>query len=154
MGRYHSEGVTPKLMASLPLNGDKVAIILHSGAYDRVAYALSIALVSLALGMEVHILLTYGGLKRFTRGHLADLGEETSQDVRASLSRGLKSGGVQSLEAQLADARKLGLKIYACPNAMANMNIARADLVNEVDSIVGLAAFLPLARTASLSWYI
>lgn len=100
------------------------------------------------------MLLTYEGLRRFTRGHLADIGEETSPAVRASIERGLKSGGIQHLEAQLADARKLGLKIYACSNAMANLNITQANLLDEVDSIVGLATFLGLARTALINWYI
>ena len=35
-----------------------VTIILHSGAYDRVSFALCIAQASLACGDEMHILLT------------------------------------------------------------------------------------------------
>lgn len=141
---------------AVPISPDreKVAIILHSGAYDRASYALSLALVALASGMEVHLLLTYEGLRRFTRGRLAGMGEETSSVVRASLERGLKSGGVQHLETQLADAKVLGLKVYACPTAMANLNITQADLLDEVNGIVGLAAFLGLARTATINWYI
>ncbi len=129
-------------------------MILHSGAYDRASYALSIAVVALASGMEAHLLLTYGGLRRFTRGHLEDLGEETSQNLKADIERGLRSGGIQSVESQLADAKKLGLKLYACPNAMANLNIAQSDLVDEVNKIVGLATFLQFARSTSINWYI
>lgn len=133
---------------------ERVTIILHSGSYDRASYALTIALVALASGMEVHILLTFEGLRRFTKGHLADMGEETSPNVRTNIERGLESGGIQSLETQLADAKKLGLKLYACPNAIAALNIALSDLLDEVDNIMGLAAFLGLARTASVNWYI
>lgn len=104
--------------------------------------------------MEVHLLLTFEGLLRFTKGHLLDRGEETSPRIRASVERGLSSGGLQSLEAQLDNARKLGLKIYACPNAMATLNIAQNELIEEVDSIMGLAAFLRFARTATINWYI
>ncbi len=129
-------------------------MILHSGAYDRASYALSIALVALASGMEVHVLLTFEGLRRFTKGHLADIGEETSPNVRANIERGLESGGIQSLETQLADAKKLGLKLYACPNAMAALNIGLSDLLDEVDSVKGLATFLELACTATINWYI
>ncbi len=132
----------------------RVTIILHSGAYDRASYALSIALVALASGMEVHMLLTFEGLRRFTKGHLADIGEETSPGVRANIKRGLESGGIQSLESQLADAKKLGLKLYACPNAMAALNITLSDLLDEIDSVMGLAAFLQLARSAAINWYI
>ena len=136
------------------LDKERVTIILHSGAYDRAAYALTIALVALACGMEVHLLLTFEGLRRFTKGHLADLGEETSPDVRINIEMGLESGGIQSLETQLADARKQGLKLYACPNAMAALNIGLNELLDEIDSVMGIAAFLEFARSASANWYI
>ena len=133
---------------------ERVTIILHSGAYDRASYALTLALVALASGMEAHMLLTFEGLRRFTKGHLADIGEETSSSLKVNIERGLQSGGIQPLEAQLANARKLGLKLYACPNAMAALNIGLSDLLAEIDSIMGLAAFLQLARKASINWYI
>ena len=100
------------------------------------------------------MLLTFEGLRRFTKGHLADIGEETSSSLKVNIERGLQSGGIQHLEAQLANARKLGLKLYACPNAMAALNIGLSDLLAEIDSIMGLAAFLQLARKASINWYI
>jgi peroxiredoxin family protein len=142
------------LTADVSPNKERVTIILHSGSYDRASYALTLALVALASGMEVHMLLTFEGLRRFTKGHLADIGEETSPNVRTSIERGLESGGIQSLESQLADAKKLGLKIYACPNAMAALNIALSDLLAEIDNVMGLASFLKFARTAAINWYI
>jgi|TARA_Y100000031_G_scaffold143102_1_gene173273 peroxiredoxin family protein len=104
--------------------------------------------------MEVHMLLTFEGLRRFTKGHLTDIGEETFPRVRANIERGLASGGIQSLKTQLADAKKLGLKLYACPNAMAALNIPISDVLDEVDNVMGLAAFLELAGTAAINWYI
>ena len=135
-------------------NKERVTIILHSGSYDRASYALSIALVALASGMEVHMLLTFEGLRRFTKERLTDIGEETSPNVRTNTQRGLESGGIQPLDTQLADAKKLGLKLYTCPNAMAALNIALSDVLDEVDNVMGLAAFLELARTATINWYI
>lgn len=137
-------------------NQDKkqVTIILHSGDYDRVSYALSLALVALATGMEVHMLLTYGGLRRFTHGHLEDLGEETTHQLRNAINRGLKSGGIEPLPEQLADAKRLGLRLYACAGTMSALNIVRDDLVPEVDEVIGLATFFKFARSASANWYI
>lgn len=133
---------------------ERIGIILHSGAYDRASYALSIASVASALDMEVHLLLTYEGLRRFTRGHLADIGDETSPGVRTSIERGLKSGGIKTMEDQLADARVLGLKLYACPNAMATLSIEVSELIDEVDHVMGLGQFLLITRSASATWYI
>ncbi|MEW6141796.1 MAG: hypothetical protein AB1597_01375 [Chloroflexota bacterium] len=134
--------------------GKRVAIILHSEAYDRVSYALSLAQVALASGMEVYVLLTYGALGRFVGNRLMQMGDETSPLTKERIQRGLATGGIQTLETQLADARVLGLKIYACPNAMAALNIARSDLRSEVDGTMGLATFLPLASDATINWYI
>lgn len=133
---------------------DRVAIILDSGSYERVNYAFSLATVSLAMGCEVHILLTHGALPRFTHGRLHTLGEETPAQIRPRLERGLASGGIQSLEQSLAGAKKLGLKLYACANAMANMNISRDELIQEVDEVMGLATFIDLALGAAINWYI
>jgi len=138
----------------MPSKKEQVAIILHSGAYDRASYALTLALVALASEMEVRMLLTFEGLKRFTKGHLSDIGEETSPKVKANIERELEMGNIQPIETQLADARKLGLKLYACPNALANLNIALSDVLDEVDNVMGIAAFLKFARSATINWYI
>ncbi len=135
-------------------NKERVTIVLHSGSYDRASYALTLALVTLASGMEVHMLLTFEGLRRFTKEHIADIGEETSSNLRTNIEQGLEWGVIQSLENQLAEAKKLGLKLYACPNAMAGLNIGLSDLLEEVDDVLGLAAFLQLARSAAINWYI
>ncbi|MBI4288972.1 MAG: hypothetical protein HY671_11160 [Chloroflexi bacterium] len=134
-------------MNALEDDKEHVAIVLHSGSYDRVSYALSLATAALATGMGAHILLTYGGLKRFVEGHLEDMDKETDGGLSEAIGRGLASGGIQSIEAQLDNARKLGLKIYACANAMANMN-------KEVDEVMGLVTFMKFARTATIDWYI
>ena len=138
----------------VPPEKERVTIILHSGSYDRAAYALTLALVALASDMEVHILLTYEGLKRFTKGRLTDIGEATAPDVRVNIERGLESGVIQPLETQLADAKKMGLKLYACPNAIAALNIQLSDVLDEIDDVIGVTAFLALARTAAINWYI
>lgn len=134
-------------------SAEQVTIILHSGSYDRVNYALSLASVCLAMGMATYMLLTYGGLKRFVKGHLEDM-EGTDSEFQVMFQRGKVSGGIRSIEEMLADCRKLGLRLYACANAMGNMSIARQELVEEVDEVVGLATFIQLARTAAINWYI
>jgi len=130
-----------------------MAIILHSGAYDRASSALSMALAGLSLGWQVDMLLTYGGLNRFTKGRLADLGEETPPAERNQIKHGLSTGGIRPLKDYLEDARALGLRIHACPTAMANLNISRDQLVPEVDQVTGLTSFLTMAVGAD-TWYV
>ena len=137
----------------IPTNRKRMAIILHSGAYDRACYALCLAQAALASGMEVHMLLTFEGLRRFTKDHLAEIGEETPATVRPYVVQGLDTGAIVPLEEQVAEAKKMGLRIYACPNAMASLSIALRDLQG-IDEVMGLVAFLSLASTADVNWYI
>jgi len=132
----------------------KITIILHSGSYDRASYALTLALVALANGMEAHMLLTHGGLRRFTRGHLEEMTDDTSPQARKDIEFGLMTGAMNTLEKQLADAKELGVKLYACSGIMAAFNIRRDDLLPEVDKEIGLGIFLGIARDASVNWYI
>ncbi|MBI2851444.1 MAG: DsrE/DsrF/DrsH-like family protein [Chloroflexi bacterium] len=130
-----------------------VTISLHSGSYDRVTNALSLSIICLAMGMDVTILLTYEALRRFVKGHLEDM-EGTDDEFQNLFHDGIERGSITSIEGKLTEAKNLGLKLYACPSAMATMNIVRQDLVDEVDDLMGLATFIGLARTAKINWYI
>ena len=48
----------------------------------------------------------------------------------------------------------MGLKTYACVNAMANFNVSKNELISEVDKPKGLATFLELAKDAAITLYI
>jgi peroxiredoxin family protein len=130
-----------------------MTIILHSGSYDRVTNALSLAIVCLSMGMEAHILLTYQGLKRFAKGHLEDP-DGTDPDMLAMMKRDIASGRFHSIEDKLDAARELGLKVYACTTAMATLGLSKEDMVDEVDQIMGLTTFMNLVREATVNWYI
>ena len=133
---------------------ERAVLVLHSGAYDRASYALSMALVALAMGMEVHILFTYGGLSRLVKGHSEEMGQETDSSLRPLLEKALATGRIPSFTESLREAKKMGLKVYACAAAMALLNVSRQELIAEVDQVTGLAKFLELAKNASLSFYI
>ena len=115
--------------------------------------ALSLAIVSMVMGMEAHILLTYEALNRFTKGHLEDL-DDSDNEVQTKLQQSIISGRNHSIEEKLASAREMGLRLYACANAMATMGITSEDLVEEVEEVMGLPSFIQLARNASINWYI
>jgi peroxiredoxin family protein len=131
----------------------RMTIILHSGSYDKVTNALSLAIIGLTMDMEAYILLTYEALRRFVKGHFEDP-DTTDPELLAMMQRGITSGKFHSISEKLATARELGLKLYACNTAMATLGISREDLVAEVDDIMGLTAFVQLAQSAAINWYI
>ncbi|GBC75492.1 hypothetical protein HRbin06_00810 [archaeon HR06] len=128
----------------------KLSLILHSYSYDRVHYGLSIALTGLAMGMEVHVLFTYGALKRLVKGRTDILGEG---EMEERIEKALKKGAISSIKDTISNAKKMGLKIYACVAAMSLLNIARDELIEEVDEVISLSRFLDLAKD-SLVLYI
>ncbi len=130
------------------------AIVLHSGSYDRASYALTLALVALAMGMDARMLLTHGGLRRFSGDRLEEMGDDTPEQARKDFELALMSGAVNSIEKQLADAKELGLRLYACTGAMAITDIRQEHLRPEVDEMIGLGVFIEIARTAAINWYI
>lgn len=131
----------------------KVTIILHSSSYDIATNALSLSIVSLAMGMEAYILLTYGGLNRFIKGHLEDIAD-TDPELMATLRKTIVSGHNHSIEQKLATAKEMGLKLYGCANSMETLGITFEDFVPEVDEVMGFASFIQIARNASINWYI
>jgi peroxiredoxin family protein len=131
----------------------RMTIILHDGSYDRVTNALSLSIVGLTMEMEVHVLLTYEALRRFVKGHFEDSGSG-DRDMYDRIHHGIESGKFHTIEYKLTAAKEMGLKLYACSTAMATLGIERDDLVVDVDEVMGLAAFLELAKTAAVNWYI
>ncbi len=131
----------------------RATIILHSGSYDRVTNALSLAIVALSMGMETHIMLTYEGLRRFIKGHLEDP-DGTDPAMLGMIQKCIDSGQFHTIEEKLEAAHEMGLKLYACTTAMATLGIEKKDLVDEVDEVMGLTTFTNLAKEAAINWYI
>jgi peroxiredoxin family protein len=132
---------------------EKVAMIVHSGEYDRVSYALSIAKVASALGMEVYILFTYGGLRRLVKGQVNKIDKKVDKNIEKRIEQSISKKIMPLLSEDIVEAKKLGLKIYACVGSMGIMNISKDDLIEDVDQIMGLAAFLDISREA-ITYYI
>jgi peroxiredoxin family protein len=132
---------------------ERMTIILHSGSYDRVSNALSLATIGLSSGMEAYILLTYEAVGRFVKGHFEDT-VGTEPDMYKKMHQGIEAGKLHSIEDKLAIARDMGLKLYVCNTALATMGVDIEDMVDEVDDVMGLMAFIQLAKDAAINWYI
>ncbi|MDP2719399.1 MAG: hypothetical protein U1D67_00375 [Dehalococcoidia bacterium] len=133
---------------------DKISLVMHDGAWDKVNYGLSIAVAALSSGKEVHAMFTYGALKRLIKGRADEMGGETSEEIRNRLQGGAFKGKLATNLELLRIGSQMGLKIYACPAAMAVLGISREQLIPEADSVVGLMGFLEISLGSSLTYYI
>lgn len=132
----------------------KVAIIINSASYDRVAYALTIASTSAAVGKEVHVLFTYGAVLRLMKGKADEVGEETDPWIREHVTLGSLTGAIPKISELLNKLNGFGGKVYACVSAMALHNIMEDELTEEVNGVIGITTFLEKAEGASTTLYV
>ncbi len=134
----------------------KCCIFLHSGSFDRVYQAVSITNIILACSGEVYIFLSYGALKRFIKGNVdKPFIEGEYAPFKKEFNKNLKRGTIDPISEMIDTAKRFGsFKIYACIASMATLNIAQDELVDDVDSCIGLVAFMDLVKDADLTLYI
>jgi len=120
-----------------------LAIMFHSGSYDRIYHGLSIALAALALGREVRFFFTYWALEYLRRDKSSLLKLDKEGEVhRNILEENIKKGHMQKVLELVTQTKTMGAKFYACTNSMGLLNIARDELIDEVDESMGITTFL------------
>ncbi len=125
------------------MNNKNIGIIFHNSSYDQVYHGLSIALSTLALGWEVKCLFTYWSLNYLKKDNKEQSKIETgTESHRHIIEDKIKKGHIQEISDVIAQAKPMGLRIYVCTNSMGLLNIARNELVDEVDKATGLTTFL------------
>jgi peroxiredoxin family protein len=131
----------------------KIGLIINTGSYERVAYALSFASICAATGMEVHVLFSYGAIPRLVKGNTDFLGDETPEWIRDTLKKGLERGHIQKISDLIRDFMRFGGKIYACVGAMALHNVVKDDLLDGV-KVASITSFLESVEDANFLLYV
>ena len=120
-----------------------LGIIFHSGAYDRIYHGFSIALAALALGRDVRLFFSYWALEYLKKkGPPVFELESGSKMHKEIIEKNMKKGHLQKISDHVAQVKQMGAKVYACTNSMGILNIARDELIAEVDKAMGLTTFL------------
>lgn len=135
---------------TIDMEQGKVALIINSPSYDRVSYALSIAAMSAAHFKEVHVLFTYGAVNRLVNGRVDMVGEETEAWIREDVKKGLEEGSIQRISEMVSHLKGFGGKVYACVAALKFHNIAKDELIEEVDGVTGISTFLEETEGATI----
>ncbi len=123
-----------------------LGIIFHSGSYDRLHHGISIALAALALGRKVRFLFTYWALEYLRRDVSSALEpkvdkKEDSAHIQ-TIRENIKEGHLESISDLIVRSKALGAEFYTCTASMSLLNIARDELIDEVDRPMGLTTFL------------
>jgi peroxiredoxin family protein len=138
------------------------SIVVFSGDMDKVMAAFIIATTGAAMGKETSMFFTFWGIKAIQKGNLT--GQGFFGRMLGLMNRGgidrigpsrfnfgglgrwmfkkmMRDKGTTSLPELRRTAIDLGVKLLACQMSMDVMEIAREDLIDEVDDIVGAATY-------------
>lgn len=120
-----------------------LAIILHSGSFDRLYHGLSLALAALAQGRPVKLFFSYWSLGYLKKDNPLDFSLDTEAEQRRDLlAKALKGGHMVSVAGLLDQVKAMGGAIFVCTSSMGLLNIARNELAGVVDKSMGLTTFL------------
>jgi len=150
-------------------------IVLFSGDFDKVFAAFTIAIGTLAAGMDTTLFVTFWGLKSIQKGNLT--GEGLMGRMVGVMNRGgldvigpskFNFGGIgrwmfkkmmrNKKVTMLPEMRQimidLGVHFLACKTSMDVMEIKREDLIDEVEGIVGVATMVENAQKSDVHFFI
>lgn len=135
---------------------NKMAIIVHSGTMDKLYPVFMLASAGGAMDVEAHLFFTFWGLEALKKGGLENAKLPGIMRVGTGMMKGrIKDAKVPTLPALLDMCSDMGtIKIYACSTTMELMKVKKDELIPEVDSIVGAAAFLDIAMDADIQLFI
>lgn len=120
-----------------------LGIIFHSGSFDRVYHGFSIAITASALGREVKLFFTYWAFEYIKKGSNISLTLDNEAEKHKNIiENNIKKGHMQHISELMTQAKAMGSEFYACTNSMGLLNIARNELVDEVDKSMGITTFL------------
>ena len=122
--------------------GDRLAFIINSASYERVAFALGVAATAAAMGKDVRVLFGHGGVLRLKRGLTDKVGEETEGWLREQVKAGIEKGSLSPVSELLDDLNKMGGRVYACPTAMDLHNVVFGELAEGVDEVRSVVRFV------------
>ena len=116
-----------------------IGIILHSGEWDRIYHAFSLASMYSALESRVTVFLTYWSIESLANGKL-DCGDERKNEV---FRKAMEEGKVKELAEMVELGKAFGnLEIIACSGSMEIFGYELSDLPEWVDRVAGLGEFL------------
>jgi peroxiredoxin family protein len=157
-------------------DNNKATIVVFSGDMDKVFAAFIIATGCAAAGMDTTLFFTFWGLNAIKTGTpikaKSFLGKMMGMMNRGGINRLNPSqfsfGGigrilfskmmsdkkVASLEDLLQTLIDLDVHLLACKMSMAVLEIARGDLIPEVEDVVGVATFVKEAANSKIQLFI
>lgn len=132
-----------------PDRPEKLSIVVFSGQFDRVHYALVMASAAAATDTPVTLFFTMEAVRNILRsdvdGEPAWGAQTTSMCIEtgADMDQGFKASGVADFETLLAACRDLGVRFMVCEMGLKAMDISRDAIRDDLPiELGGVVTFL------------
>jgi peroxiredoxin family protein len=127
-----------------------LVLVVSKGGADMAYPSLILATTARALGMDAHMYFTFWGMQLLTPE-----GRKKSMEVFPPEMREAIAKKFPTVEQFMQQAKQAGVHIHACSPTMDMFGLTKANLVNEVDDIIGASTYLELAsRPDALTLFI
>lgn len=132
-----------------PERPEKLSVVVFSGDYDKVHYALVMASAAAATDTPVTLFFTMEGTRALLRPGADNTPAWSTQPTSAGLEMGadmddnFKERGVADFETLLGACCELGVRFMVCEMGLKAMDINRGDLRPDINfAIGGVVTFL------------
>lgn len=136
-----------------------MSIILYSGTVDRLTAASILATGGAAMGMQVNIFLTFGGLLALKKGAWQDPQQQKISaefaEYAPMIMEAVKTNRVKPWIEILREAKEIGdVNVYACGMTMDLFGLNLEDLEDLVTGVQGVTGFVNSAKDSDISLFI
>ncbi len=132
-----------------PNRPDKLSIVVFSGQFDKIHYALVMASGAAAIDTKVTLFFTMEGVRSILSPDLDGLGSWSAQSTTLCLETGadmdenFKARGVADFETLLLACRDLGVRFMVCEMGLKAMDLSREAIRNDLTvELGGVVTFL------------
>ena len=115
---------------------DKLSIVVFSGAFDKIHYALAMAAASIATNVPATLFFTMGAIRALERP-LADGSAAWTRLPGAGMDAGFKGRGIATFEELLDSCIALGVTFMVCEMGLRAMDIPPDRLRPDVPVAIG-----------------
>ena len=115
-------------------------LVVSKGGADMAYPSLILATTARALGMDAHLYFTFWGMQLLTPE-----GRKKSMDVFPPEMQKAIAAKFPTVEQFMQQAKQAGVHIHACSPTMDMFGLTKANLVSEVDDVIGASTYLELA---------
>jgi peroxiredoxin family protein len=117
---------------------DKLSLVIFSGAFDRVHYALVMAAAAIATGTPATVFFTMAACRALARPgptgtpgwHTMPAGDRPGD--AAAMDRDLGERGIAQFEELLSACAELGVRIMVCEMGLRAIGMTREDLRDDI----------------------